>query len=217
MRLRRKAWARPELENDPKVIYNLTENRGKWNEVFGNNHHPIHLELGCGRGRFISQCAELNADINYVAIDLYDEVLVKALRKVNEKGLNNVRIIPMNIGKLGEVFDKNEIDKVYINFCNPWPSRRHHHKRLTHPQFLQVYKKLMKNHAEVWFKTDDDGLFKDSLKYFESEGYIEKYKTFDLHVSGFTENIMTEYEEKFSSQGIKIKFGIFEVNKVDEE
>lgn len=214
MRLRRKAWARPELEKDPKVIYNPTDFRGKWNEVFGSAH-PIHLELGCGRGQFISQCAEVNADINYVAIDLYDEVLVKALRKINEKELNNVRIIPMNIGKLGEVFEENEIDKVYINFCNPWPSRRHHQKRLTHPQFLKVYKKLMKNRAEVWFKTDDDELFKDSLKYFESEGYLEKYKTFDLHQSSFTENIMTEYEEKFSSQGIKIKFGIFEVNKVD--
>lgn len=210
MRLRRKAWARPELESDSKVICNPFDNRGNWNEVFHNNQ-PIHLELGCGRGQFISQCAELNKDINYIAIDLYDEVLVKALRKINEKELNNVRIIPMNIQKLGEVFDKNEIDKVYINFCNPWPSRRHHQKRLTHPQFLKIYKSLLKNHSEIWFKTDDEGLFKDSLNYFAVEGFLEKYKTFDLHQTDFTDNIMTEYEVKFSSQGIRIKFGIFEV------
>ncbi|HHY26141.1 MAG TPA: tRNA (guanosine(46)-N7)-methyltransferase TrmB [Desulfitobacterium dehalogenans] len=212
MRLRRKAWARPELENDPKVIYNPMDYKENWHEVFGKDQ-PIHLELGCGRGQFISQCAELNSHINYIAIDLYDEVLVKALRKINEKNLINVRIIPMNIAKLEDVFNKDQIEKIYINFCNPWPSRRHHHKRLTHPQFLTVYKKLMKDHSEIWFKTDDDELFKDSLKYFESEGFIEKYSTLDLHRSEFRENVMTEYEEKFSNQGMKIKFGIFAVDK----
>lgn len=212
MRLRRKAWARPELEKDPKVIYNPTDFKGRWQEVF-NNNYPIHLELGCGRGRFISQCAELNSNINYIAIDLYDEVLVKALRKINEKGLTNVRIVPTNIDKLGEIFDTDEIEKIYINFCNPWPSRRHHHKRLTHPDFLKVYKKIMKDHSKIWFKTDDDGLFKDSLNYFASERLIENFKTLDLHQSGFQDNIMTEYEEKFSGQGIRIKCGIFEVSK----
>lgn len=212
MRIRRKAWARPELENDNKVIYNPTDYKGKWNEIF-NNNNPIHLELGCGRGQFISQCAELDSSINYIAIDLYDEVLVKALRKVNEKDLNNVRIIPMRIEKLGDIFNTDEIEKIFINFCNPWPSRRHHNKRLTHPQFLKTYKKIMKDHSEIWFKTDDDGLFSDSLKYFESEGLHEEYVSFDLHQSDFNENIVTEYEEKFSAQGIKIKFGIFKVNK----
>ncbi len=214
MRLRRKAWARPELESDPKVIYNPMQYKENWQEAFGNNH-PIHLELGCGRGQFINQCAELNPHINYIAIDLYDEVLVKALRKINEKALHNVRVVPMNIAKLESIFKHDQIEKIYINFCNPWPSRRHHHKRLTHPQFLSVYKKLMKDHSEIWFKTDDDELFKDSLRYFAEEGFIEKYRTFDLHQSEFTENIKTEYEEKFSNQGVKIKFGIFEMIEED--
>jgi len=216
MRLRRKPWARPELEKDQKVVLNPFDYKGKWQEVF-EKAQPIHLELGCGRGQFISECAAANQNINYVAIDLYDEVLVKTLRKINEKELNNVRIIPMNISKLGEVFADNEIDKIYINFCNPWPSRRHHHRRLTHPEFLKVYKRLLKNHSEIWFKTDDDGLFKDSLRYFAGEGFDTKYLTYDLHQSDFSENIKTEYEEKFSSQGIKIKFGIFVVNKLAEE
>ncbi|MGE4273567.1 MAG: tRNA (guanosine(46)-N7)-methyltransferase TrmB [Desulfitobacterium sp.] len=212
MRLRRKAWARPELENDDLVIINPTDYKGKWREIFDNDL-PIHLELGCGRGQFISQCAELKSQFNYIAIDLYDEVLVIALRKINVKNLNNVRIIPMNIAKLEEIFSAGEIEKIYINFCNPWPSRRHHHKRLTYPNFLRVYKKILKNRSEIWFKTDDDELFKDSLKYFENVGFREKLVDFDLHQSDFPENIMTEYEEKFSRQGIKIKFGIFEVEK----
>ncbi|MGI1660284.1 MAG: tRNA (guanosine(46)-N7)-methyltransferase TrmB [Desulfitobacterium sp.] len=212
MRLRRKAWARPELENDDLVIINPTDYKGRWREIFDNDL-PIHLELGCGRGQFISQCAELKSQFNYIAIDLYDEVLVIALRKINEKNLNNVRIIPMNIAKLEEIFSPDEIEKIYINFCNPWPSRRHHHKRLTYPNFLRVYKKILKNRSEIWFKTDDDELFKDSLKYFENVGFREKLVDFDLHQSDFQENIMTEYEEKFSRQGIKIKFGIFEVEK----
>ncbi|AGA69638.1 tRNA (guanine-N(7)-)-methyltransferase [Desulfitobacterium dichloroeliminans LMG P-21439] len=212
MRLRRKAWARPELENDDLVIINPSDYKGKWQEIFKNDQ-PIYLELGCGRGQFISQCAELNSQFNYIAIDLYDEVLVKALRKINEKKLINVRIIPMNIAKLEEIFSAEEIDKIYINFCNPWPSRRHHHKRLTYPNFLRVYKKILKKRSEIWFKTDDDDLFKDSLRYFGSVGFQEKLVHFDLHQSDFQENVMTEYEEKFSGQGIKIKFGIFEVDK----
>lgn len=213
MRIRRKKWARPELEKDQKVIFDPENHQGKWLELF-NNQNPIHLELGCGRGQFISQCAENNPHLNFIAIDLYNEVLVKTLRKINEKALENVRIIPMNIKKINEVFAEDEIAKLYINFCNPWPSRRHHIKRLTHPGFLDMYKKLLIDNAEIWFKTDDDGLFLDSLKYFAASGFKELSKTFDLHESPFVKNnIMTEYEEKFAGQGIKIKFGVFQNNK----
>jgi tRNA (guanine-N7-)-methyltransferase len=208
MRLRKKQWARPELEQDSKVILAPAEQQGRWQELFGNEH-PVHLELGCGRGRFIATLAELNQDINYIAVDTYDEVLVRVLRRINENQLANVRIIPMNIAKIDSVFAQDEVARIYINFCNPWPSNRHHQRRLTHPGFLRLYKTFLNKGSEIWFKTDDDMLFAASLKYFQEEGFTEIYKTSDLHRSGFAENIMTEYEEKFSNQGIQIKFAKF--------
>lgn len=210
MRLRKKWWAKPELEKDPKVIFTPSEFKGRWQEFFGNNY-PIHLELGCGRGSFITQLAEINKNINYIAIDIHNELLVYVLRKVNEKNLDNIKIIPTYIENIEDVFGPEEIEEIYINFCNPWPNKRHHKRRLTHPNFLRIYKTILKNESQVWFKTDDDNLFTDSLKYFEAEGFEELYKTSDLHQSDFKGNIMTEYEEKFSSQGIKIKFGIFKL------
>ncbi|MDA8229621.1 MAG: tRNA (guanosine(46)-N7)-methyltransferase TrmB [Desulfitobacterium hafniense] len=208
MRIRKKRWAKPEMEKDHKVIYNPTELKGKWKDIFGNDN-PIHLELGCGKGNFITKVAELNKNINYIAIDVYDEVLVYVLIKANENKLENIRIIPINIELLGNVFTQDEIEKIYINFCTPWPNRRHQKRRLTHPNFLRIYKNFLRLKSEVWFKTDDDLLFKDSLQYFKDEGFTEIYKTFDLHQSDYEDNTMTEYEEKFSSQGIKIKFGMF--------
>lgn len=212
-RIRRRKWARPELEKDPKVIFHPQDLQGKWFELFGNQN-PIHLELGCGQGEFICQNAENNPQLNFVGIDLYNEVLVQTLRKVNERSLENVRLIPMNIKLINEVFAEDEVEKIYINFCNPWPKRRHHIRRLTHPGFLEKYRKILINKGEVWFKTDDDGLFEDSLIYFPESGFKELYKTFDLHSSPYAQNnIVTKYEEKFSSLGIKIKFGIFQNNK----
>lgn len=195
---------------DEKSILNPYDNKGKWQEVFGNDH-PIHVELGCGKGQFISTLAMKNPEINYIAIDLKDEVLVFVLRKVNELGLTNVRIIPMFIERIDEIFEENEISKVYINFCNPWPKASHNKRRLTHPRFLTKYKTFIKPGTDVWFKTDDDDLFEASLEYFKEEGFEEMYRTFDLESSGFEENIKTEYEEKFSSFGVKIKFGIFKL------
>lgn len=208
MRLRKKWWARPEMAADDKAIIEPFDKKGTWHEIFGNDH-PIHLELGCGKGQFIATLAKKNPHINYIAIDLKDEVLVFVLRKINELGLTNVRLIPMFIERVDEVFAEGEIEKIYINFCNPWPKASHNKRRLTHPRFLTKYKGFIKPHTEVWFKTDDDELFEASLSYFEEEGFQETFRTFDLGASGFTENIQTEYEEKFSSFGVKIKFGIF--------
>ncbi|NLZ49243.1 MAG: tRNA (guanosine(46)-N7)-methyltransferase TrmB [Clostridiales bacterium] len=205
MRLRKKWWARPEMEQSPCVIIEPKQFKGKWQEVF-NNSNPIHLELGCGRGRFISTKADENRDINYIGIDLKDEVLVYAVRKVVEKELDNVKIIPMNINWIGDVFDKDEISKIYINFCNPWPKLRHNKRRLTHSNFLRIYKSFLKPSSEIWFKTDDQGLFSDSIVYFEESGFEIKYITYDLHNSGFEQNIVTEYEEKFTSLGMKTMF-----------
>lgn len=216
MRLRKKWWARPEMERDEKAVIEPWGMKGQWKDSF-KNENPIHLELGCGKGQFISRLAEQNKDINYVAIDLKDEVLVFVLRKINEMGITNVRLIPMFIERIDEIFAKDEVSKIYINFCNPWPKVSHYKRRLTHPRFLKKYKTFLKPGAEVWFKSDDDDLFEASLDYFREEGFAEVYKSWDLQESDFRENIETEYEEKFSSFGVKIKFGIFRLGGVPEE
>ncbi|MCM1567290.1 MAG: tRNA (guanosine(46)-N7)-methyltransferase TrmB [Candidatus Dehalobacter alkaniphilus] len=208
MRLRRKRSAKLELEKDTKTILAPAECKGKWNEVFDNND-PVHLELGCGRGDFIASLAGKTENINYIAIDSYPEVLVCVLRKLNQSKLPNVRLVSMRIEDTDSIFGQDEIDKIYINFCNPWPSKRHHKRRLTHPNFLRKYQTFVKKGSEVWFKTDDEPLFEDSLQYFQETGFQELYRTYDLHQSGFEENIMTEYETKFTGQGIKIKFAVF--------
>jgi len=208
MRLRKKSWAKPELERDDKVIFNPSEYKGKWGELFGDEH-PIHLELGCGRGRFINELARMNTNINYIALDAHNELLVQVLRKANENHLKNLKIISLNIENIADIFAQDEIEKIYINFCNPWPNRRHHKRRLTHSKFLILYQSFLKNGAEIWFKTDDESLFIDSRKYFNVGGFNELYITHDLYQSDFNENIRTEYEEKFCEQGISIKFGRF--------
>ena len=212
MRLRKKWWARPEMEASPKVVITPSENKGRWKEEF-NNDKDIFLELGCGRGRFITHKALNNPDNNYVAVDLKDEVLIYALRKLEDNEVSNARIVPMNIAGIEEVFEEDEISGIFINFCNPWPKERHKKRRLTHPRFLSMYKKFLKDQGEIWFKTDDKGLFEESLDYFKESGFQVIYHTFDLHNSGFQENIMTEYEEKFSSKGMNIMFLIAKYNK----
>jgi len=213
MRLRKKYWARPEMEASDIVITDQYNHMGKWNESFGNNNE-IHLELGCGMGGHIAQRAKKNTNINYIGIDLKDEVLVYALRKVKqvreEENIKdkdiNVRLMPLNIMLIDNIFSKDEISKIYINFCNPWPKDRHNKRRLTHSKFLKEYKKFLKNDGEIWFKTDDKGLFEDSINYFKENGFDIKFLTYDLHNSGFSDNIVTEYEAKFTSLGMKTMF-----------
>lgn len=218
MRLRKKHWARPELEASDIVIYDKYDHCGKWNEEFGNNN-PIHLELGCGMGGHISQRAKKYSNINYVGIDLKDEVVVTALRKVmaefqdvdNGKDIN-ARLMVLNIMLIDNVFGKDEIDRIYINFCNPWPKERHNKRRLTYTKFLESYKKFLKPGGEIWFKTDDTGLFNDSQEYFKHSGFTLEFVTYDLHKSGFEDNIVTEYESKFTSLGMSTMFLVARLN-----
>lgn len=205
MRLRKKWWARPELEESPLVITDPEKYKGLWNKEFKNNGE-IHLELGCGRGKFISEKALLNKHTNYIGIDLKDEVLVYALRKLADAELTNARIVPLNIANIEDIFDKDEISKIYINFCNPWPKERHKKRRLTHTRFLERYKKFITGNAEIWFKTDDTELFNESIDYFNESGFEIQYMTYDLKNSGFKYNILTEYESKFTELGMKIMF-----------
>ena len=212
MRIRFKKWARPELEASKFYIDNPEELKGKWKEKFGNDN-PIHLELGCGKGQFISKLAVENQNINYIAIDLVDAMLGLAKRNVekeyNEKNIEpeNILLTRFDIERISLILDKKDrIERIYINFCNPWPKGKHRKKRLTHSKQLEKYKEFLKENGEVFFKTDDDDLFNSSLIYFEESGFEIMKKTYDLHSDGiFEKNIETEHEKMFSEQGIKIK------------
>lgn len=205
MRLRKKWWARPEMEEDPIFISDGRKIKGKWKDEFKNDN-PVYVELGCGRGKFILEWARENKNINFVAVDLKDEVLIYVLRKIKEEKLTNVRVLAMDIWFIDEIFDSCEIDRIFINFCNPWPKLRHNKRRLTHSKFLNKYKLFLKNEAEIWFKTDNKLLFDDSLQYFIDENFEILYFTCDLENAGFKENVMTEYEEKFTGLGMNIMF-----------
>jgi tRNA (guanine-N7-)-methyltransferase len=220
VRLRRKPWARPELAachfyNDDPPKY-----KGRWQELFGNDN-PIHLELGCGKGVFISEMGVANRHINYIAVDIKSEVLALARRKIVQKygeadlaSVNNIRLMSQNIELIDNMLDSTDvIERIYINFCNPWPKRGCNKKRLTHSKLLLKYKTFLKDGGEIWFKTDNDELFQDSIKYFEDNEFIIKYITEDLHASGFVGSIPTEHEMMFSKQGIPIKFLIAVLNK----
>lgn len=205
MRLRKNWRARPEMEVSNTVVTDPRALKGKWNEEFGNSNN-IHIELGCGRGKFIVENAIQNPNINYVAIDFKDEVLIYVVKKVNDEELINVRIVPLNISYISEIFELDEIKKIYINFCNPWPKERHKKRRLTHTKFLTEYRKFLQPGSEIWFKTDDLELYEESFSYFKKSRFDILFTTYDLHNSEFDKNIITEYEEKFTSLGMKTMF-----------
>ena len=212
MRLRKKPWAKPELEACNFFIVNPSEYKGKWRDSF-NNDNPIYLELGCGKGTFVAVHGSENPNINYVAIDIKDEVLVLAKRNIekayNEKEIqvNNLKLMAQEIFLINDVFSKEDIvDRIYINFCNPWPKERHKKRRLTYPTQLEKYKEFLSKDGKIYFKTDDDELFDESLEYFKEAGFEIEYITYDLHNSDFVGNVRTEHENMFSEQGINIKF-----------
>ena len=213
MRIRYKKWARPELEASSFYVDNPEELRGKWKSLFKNPNLPLNLELGCGKGQFISKLASENLDQNYIAIDLVDAMLGLAKRNVEqiykEKNIDpeNVILTRFDIDRILLILsEKDKLDRIYINFCNPWPKGKHRKKRLTHTRQLEKYKTFLKENGEIYFKTDDDDLFNSSLNYFEEAGFKIVKKTYDLHSEpNFWYNIETEHEKMFSEQGIKIK------------
>lgn len=213
MRLRKKPWARPELESCNFFIANPKEYKGKWNSSF-NNNNDIYLELGCGKGTFVSVHGAKNKDKNYMAIDIKDEVLVLAKRNIersyeeNKETLDNVKLMAQEIGLISDILgEEDRISRIYINFCNPWPKEKHKKRRLTHTRQLESYKQFLVDDGEIWFKTDDDNLFEESLEYFKESGFNVFYKTYDLHSSEYDkDNVRTEHENMFTEKGIKIKF-----------
>lgn len=213
VRIRKKPWARPELLSCDFFIADPKEYKGKWHQAFDNDK-PVSLELGCGKGNFIAECASRNLDTNYLAIDIKDEVLVLAKRNIervykekNIDKIDNVFIMAQEICLIDEIFSEDDVvDRIYINFCNPWPKKRHKKRRLTHTNQLNKYRNFLVPGGEIHFKTDDDDLFNESLDYFKESGFSIEYITYDLHKSGYKDNIMTEHEKMFSEKNINIKF-----------
>ena len=213
MRIRYKKWARPELEASEFYEDEPEKWKGKWKEHYDDSRKPFMLELGCGKGQFISKLAVENQNINFLAIDLVDAMLGLAKRNIEQEYQNenlepkNVIITRFDIERINLILDKkDEVERIYINFCNPWPKGKHRKKRLTHSRQLEKYKEFLKPNAEVYFKTDDDGLFESSLTYFEESGFEIIKNTYDLHEEPiFEKNIETEHEKMFSEQGIRIK------------
>lgn len=201
MRLRNVRGAREALEESDFTINEPTEYKGKWNEVFGNDRE-IHLEIGTGKGKFIMELAEKNPDINYIGIEKFSSVLIRAIEKQRELALPNLMFIRMDAEKIEDVFEKDEIKRIYLNFSDPWPKDRHAKRRLTSRQFFARYDKVLAKDGRVEFKTDNRLLFDFSVEEVEEAGWNLDAVTYDLHHSDMNEgNVMTEYEIKFSKLG----------------
>ena len=213
MRIRYKPWARKELEESKFYRENSQELIGKWRQEFTRPGQPFFVELGCGKGGFISQMACTHPENNYLGIDLVDPMLGLAKRKIeevykeNNRQIDNVLLTRFDIERILLILNKqDEADGIYINFCNPWPKAKHRKKRLTYTRQLEHYREFLKPNGCIFFKTDDNELFRDSIKYFEECNFEIKKLTYDLKSdTDFWENIETEHERMFSEQEIKIK------------
>lgn len=202
MRLRNIKGADEAVANSPYCIQTPTELKGVWNTVFKNNN-PIHIEIGMGKGQFIMSLAKENPQINYIGIERYTSVLLRALQKMEAEPLENLRFLCVDAMILPDVFESNEVKRIYLNFSDPWPKDRHAKRRLTSKTFLERYHQILDTAGHIEFKTDNKGLFDFSLEEIPDAGWNIDAYTLDLHhdASMNAGNIMTEYEEKFSSKG----------------
>ena len=201
MRLRNKPWAKDALAAHPEmVIQEPAQWKGRWHERFGNNN-PIHIEIGSGKGQFVSGMARQNPNINYIGIEIQESVLVVALEKALSADVPNLQLLHVNGGQVTDYFEDGEVDQIYLNFSDPWPKKRHAKRRLTHESLLVGYEKVLPPFGELHFKTDNRGLFEYSLASFSQFGLVLKQVWLDLHQVEFPGNVMTEYEEKFSAKG----------------
>ncbi len=204
MRLRNKPEAPQKIASYPQYIPDQPEEwKGRWSERF-ENKQPLHIEIGMGKGQFVYQMAKQHPEINYIGIELQTSVIVSALDKQVEDPQPNLQLLHVNGGELTQYFAENEVDRVYLNFSDPWPKTRHEKRRLTYQTFLAVYENILIPNGEIHFKTDNQGLFEYSLVSFSQYGMLLKQVWLDLHQSDYEGNIMTEYEEKFSSRGNRI-------------
>ena len=204
MRMRRKKHREERMEACSELLIpDILEYKDDLGAVFGN-HKPLYIEIGCGKGKFITETAMNNPDVNFIAIEKISDVIVLALEKVKAAGLTNVKFVRGDANLLGEFETKSKCDRIYINFCDPWKKSGYAKRRLTHANFLEKYKGILKPGGEIHFKTDNQALFEFSLNSFSDYGLRLKNITLDLHNSSFEGNVMTEYETNFSSQGMPI-------------
>lgn len=201
MRLRNVKNASTKLaQNERDFVANPTIYKGRWHELFGNNN-PIYIEIGMGKGQFLTQLAIKNPNINYIGIEKFTSVLLRASEKLELIDLNNVKIINFDALNLNDCFEMGEIERIYLNFSDPWPKNAHAKRRLTSNRFLPIYKNILNNDGEIHFKTDNRLLFEFSLESLNNFGLVLSNISLDLHKSDYPDNIMTEYEEKFSKFG----------------
>lgn len=201
MRQRNKPWADDFLKNNPQLIIpNPAEHKNKWQSIFGNNH-PIHIEIGTGKGQFLIGMAKQYPEINFIGIELAKSIVVTAAQKVMDSELDNILLLNENAEDINEIFAEEEIDGIYLNFSDPWPKNRHEKRRLTFHSFLKKYEDILDPSGEIIFKTDNRGLFEYSLVSFSNYGMKLDEVNLDLHAIEDPENVMTEYEEKFSAKG----------------
>lgn len=204
MRLRNVRGSRETIAADECVLHDPEEQRaqkGRWHELFGNDH-SIHIEVGMGKGKFIMTLAEQNPGINYIGIEKYSSVLVRALEKYHTCGGDNIFFLRMDAEDITDVFAENEVERIYLNFSDPWPKDRHAKRRLTSKEYWSRYNRILTPEGRVIFKTDNRELFDFSLEQVEEAGWQLDNVTFDLHHSEYVEgNVMTEYEERFTAKG----------------
>ncbi|KRE75623.1 tRNA (guanosine(46)-N7)-methyltransferase TrmB [Paenibacillus sp. Soil750] len=219
MRLRGRKGIREDIERQKElVVLNAKDYKGKWSELFGNNN-PIHAELGMGKGRFISEMSKKYPNINFIGVDMYDELIRKASEKAKvaheitvEKeedavvlSIPNLRLMLFNIEHIEEAFAEGELERVYLNFSDPWPKKKHARRRLTHPGFVAKYQQILNDKGEIHLKTDSQSLFEFSLNSFADMGLRMRNISLNLHVDGIhPDHVMTEYETKFAGQGMNI-------------
>lgn len=201
MRLRHIPGAEEAIADSPYVVQNPEAYRGRFSQLFGSDH-PIEIEVGMGKGKFIMELAAENPETNYIGIERYSSVLLRALQKREELELSNIYFMCIDAISLAEVFAPGEVSRIFLNFSDPWPKDRHARRRLTSPEFMKVYHQVLKADGVVEFKTDNQGLFAYSLEAIPEAGWVIDAHTFDLHHSEMAEgNVMTEYETKFSEMG----------------
>lgn len=224
MRMRFKPWAGPELAACPFHLDNPAANKGGWRAAFPAQEKPLHVELGCGKGSFLARMAAMHPENNYIGIDITNKVLALAKRNIDRayaaagREPDNVRIFTYNIESIRDVFAPQDcVQRVYINFCNPWNRKKGHKKhRLTHPRQLVQYRRFLADEAELWFKCDDEGLFDDTFEYLAMCGFEVAWNTRDLHTGEPEWNIRTEHEQMFAGQGVPIKALIAKMQPMGE-
>lgn len=202
MRLKHVKGASEVVEASRYVLKNIEDYKGQFNKLFKNDN-PIYIEIGMGKGNFIIENAIRYPDINFIGIEKYDSVLIRAVQKLDDMDLPNLRLLRIDANLIDEVFDK-EIDRIYLNFSDPWPKARHEKRRLMSPNFLEKYEHIFKDINHIVFKTDNRKLFEYSIQVFNEQNFIINNISLDLYKDDDKDNIPTEYEMKFHELGFPI-------------